>query len=64
MLCTLFLDSRVVAQGNIKNLIDDVQCYQTVRELRGPDGVQCPACESQHVIKRGLDDTELRQRPP
>jgi transposase-like protein len=48
-----------VAQGNIKNLIDDVQCYQTVRELRGPDGVQCPACESQHVIKRGLDDTEL-----
>ena len=50
-------------QVNIKNLIDDVQCYQTVRELRWPDGVQCPSCESQHVIKRGSDDTEpARQR--
>jgi hypothetical protein len=26
-------------QVNIKNLIDDVQCYQTVRGLRWPDGV-------------------------
>ncbi len=50
-------------QVNIKNLIDDVQCYQTVRELRWPDGVQCSSCESQHVIKRGFDDTEpARQR--
>jgi len=48
---------------NIMNLIDDVQCYQTVRELRWPDGVQCPSCESQHVIKGGFDDTEpARQR--
>ena len=50
-------------QVNIKNLIDDVQCYQTVRELRWPNGVQCPSCESRHVIKRGFDDTEpARQR--
>jgi transposase-like protein len=50
-------------QVNITKLIDDVQCYQTVRELRWPDGVQCPSCESQHVIKRGCDDTEpARQR--
>ena len=50
-------------QVNIKNLIDDVQCYQTVRELRWPDGVVCPSCESQQVIKRGFDDTEpARQR--
>jgi transposase-like protein len=40
-----------------------VQCYQTVRELRWPDGVACPSCESKHVIKRGFDDTEpARQR--
>jgi hypothetical protein len=45
-------------QVNITNLIDDVPCYQTVRELRWPDGVACPSCESKHVIKRGLDDTE------
>jgi len=50
-------------QVNIKNLVDDVQCYQTVRELRWPDGVACPSCESQQVIKRGFDDTEAaRQR--
>src|SRR5262245_1439237 len=50
-------------QVNIKRLIDDVQCYQTVRALRWPDGVARPSCASQHVIKRGFDDTEsARQR--
>ena len=29
-------------QVNIKKLIDDVQCYQTVRELRWPEGIECP----------------------
>ena len=43
-------------QVNITHLIDDVQCYQTVRALRWPDGVRCPSCESQDVIKRGFDD--------
>ena len=52
-----------MVQVNIKNLIDEVQCYQAVRELRWPDGIACPSCESQHVIKRGFDDTEpARQR--
>ena len=50
-------------QVNIKHLVDDVPCYQTVRELRWPDGVACPSCESTQVIKRGFDDTEpARQR--
>jgi len=50
-------------QVNIKNLVADAQCYQTVRELRWPDGVACPSCESKQVIKRGFDDTEpARQR--
>jgi DNA-directed RNA polymerase subunit RPC12/RpoP len=50
-------------QVNIKTLVDDVQCYQTVRELRWPDGVACPSCQSKQVIKRGFDDTEsARQR--
>ena len=50
-------------QVNIKNLVDDVQCYQTVRELRWPDGVACLSCESTQVIKRGCDDLEpARQR--
>jgi hypothetical protein len=50
-------------QVNIKNLVDDVQCYQTVRELRWPDSVACPSCQSKQIIKRGVDDTEpARQR--
>ena len=50
-------------QVNITKLIDDVQCYQTVRDLRCPDGITCPACQPTQVIKRGFDDTEsARQR--
>ena len=52
-------------QVNIKHLIDDVQCYQTVRELRWLEGVACPSCESQHVIKRGWSCTSsLRINTP
>ena len=50
-------------QINITSLIDDVPCYQTVRELRWPDGIACASCQSTQVIKRGFDDTEpARQR--
>ena len=56
-------DRSPTVQVNIKHLIDDVQCYQTVRDLRWPDGIECPACQSTQVIKRGFDDTEpARQR--
>ena len=59
----MFRDRSPTLQVNIKHLIDDSQCYQTVRELRWPDGVACPACQSAQVIKRGFDDTEpARQR--
>src|ERR1051326_7381609 len=56
-------DRSSTLQVNIKNLIDEVQCYQTIRDLRWPDGIACPSCASTHVIKRGCDDTEpARQR--
>src|SRR5215467_2526114 len=56
-------DRSPMVQVNITKLIDEVQGYQTVRELRWPDGVACPSCESKHVIKRGVDDTApARQR--
>src|SRR5215471_11361487 len=56
-------DRSPTVQINITNLIDDVQCYQTVRALRWPDGIACPSCQSTHVIKRGRADTEpARQR--
>ena len=48
---------------NIKTLIDDAQCYDTVRELRWPEGRRCPFCDSKRVIKRGFDEKALaRQR--
>ena len=44
-------------------LIDDQKCFQTVRELRWPEGVRCPHCDSTQVTKRGFDDTQKeRQR--
>jgi transposase-like protein len=47
----------------LRSKIRIAECDQTVRELRWPNGVQCPSCESRHVIKRGFDDTEpARQR--
>ena len=48
---------------NIRDLIDDAKCYQTVRDLRWPDHITCPNCSSQAVIKDGRDDTQPhRQR--
>src|SRR4051812_40556563 len=48
---------------NIQDLFDDAKCYQTIREMRRPDGVTCPQCSSDSVIKNGRDDTEPhRQR--
>ena len=48
---------------NIQDLIDDAKCYETVRTMRWPDGVTCPHCSSDSVIKNGRDDTQPnRQR--
>jgi len=48
---------------NIQDLIDDAQCYQTIRDMRWPDGVTCPHCSSASVIKNGRDNTQPhRQR--
>ena len=48
---------------NLLPLIDDQKCFQTVRELRWPEGVRCPDCDSAQVTKRGFDDTQQdRQR--
>ena len=48
---------------NILGIIDDAKCYEMVRGLRWPDGVRCPDCASDHIVKQGRDDTEpQRQR--
>jgi transposase-like protein len=48
---------------NIQDLFDDAKCFRTVRDLRWPDGVACPACGSASVVKNGRDETQPeRQR--
>ena len=48
---------------DIRDLIDDAKCFQTVRDMRWPDLVTCPHCSTESVIKDGRDDTQAhRQR--
>lgn len=48
---------------NIQSLIDDVKCFATVRELRWPEGVNCPRCGSTEIGKRGFHTNQpARQR--
>ena len=48
---------------NIRDLVDDFKCFETVRIMRWPDGVTCPNCSSASVIKNGRDETQpYRQR--
>ncbi len=44
---------------NIRQLMDDAKCYEVVRELRWPDGVKCPACDSGQINKRGFHDHQV-----
>ncbi|MBF0290463.1 MAG: transposase, partial [SAR324 cluster bacterium] len=46
----------------LQNLLDADKCYSSVRELRWPDGVQCPHCYHTDVIKKGFDETEIHRR--
>ena len=44
-------------------LMDEAKCYEVVRELRWPDGVKWPACDSGQINKRGFHDHQAhRQR--
>jgi len=48
---------------NIQSLISDERCYDQVRQLRWPEKVHCPHCESEHIIRRGKDEAQVhRQR--
>ena len=48
---------------NIRDLIDDAKCFETVRAMRWPDGVTCAHCSSDRVLKNGRDETQRdRQR--
>ena len=48
---------------NLSGLMDNAKCFAFVRQHRWPDGVRCPVCNSDAVIRDGCDDTQLcRQR--
>jgi hypothetical protein len=52
-------------QVDIKNLIDDSHCDQTVRELRWPDRVACPSYQLKRIgNSNGLLAPPRRRRPP
>lgn len=37
----------------IDNLIDDAKCYESVRQIRWPEGVNCVWCQSADLKRRG-----------
>ena len=48
---------------NLSGLLDDAKCFSLVRQHRWPEGVRCPGCGSDAVIRNGCDDTQPhRQR--
>lgn len=47
---------------NIQDPIDDAKCCETVRAICWPDGVTCPRCSSDSVIRNGRDDTQPRRQ--
>ena len=48
---------------NLSGLIDDAKCFALVRQHRWPEGVRCPGCGSDAVVRDGHDDTQPdRQR--
>jgi transposase-like protein len=48
---------------NLCGLLDEAKCFAFVRQQRWPEGVRCPGCASDAVVRDGYDDTQLdRQR--
>ena len=48
---------------NLTSLIDDGKCFALVRQHRWPEGVHCPGCGGDAVVRHGGDDTQPhRQR--
>jgi transposase-like protein len=47
---------------NLSALIDDAKCFALVRQLRWPEGVRCPGCDSATVVRDGYDDTQPHRR--
>src|SRR4051812_16716064 len=42
---------------NLASLLEDAKCFALVRQHRWPEGVRCPGCGSDAVVRNGHDDT-------
>lgn len=40
---------------NLQNRLDEVKGYETVRQLRWPDGIRCPHCDAAKLTRQGRD---------
>jgi hypothetical protein len=38
---------------NLSGLMDDAKCFAFVRQHRWPDGIRCPGCDNDAVIRDG-----------
>jgi transposase-like protein len=47
---------------NLKTLIDDAKCFESVRQMRWAEGVSCSECKSKQVNKRGFDETQQQRQ--
>jgi transposase-like protein len=47
---------------NLQMLIDDAKCFEVLRQIRWAEGVICPCCQSNQVVKRGFDETQPRSQ--
>ena len=48
---------------SLSGLVDDAKRFAFVRQRRWPEGIRCPACDDDAVIRDGHDDTQpCRQR--
>ncbi len=43
---------------SLSGLLDDAKCFAFVRQQRWPEGVRCPGCGGDAVIRDGCDDTQ------
>src|SRR4051794_40613827 len=41
---------------DLSGLMDDAKCFTLMRQRRWPEGVRCPGCGSDAVIRDGRDD--------
>ena len=45
---------------DLSGLMDDAKCFAFMRQRRWPEGVRCPGCGSEAVIRDGRDDGSRR----